>query len=168
MGFPASPHHLWETQLISGPSLLGLLGLLFFLTLSYLLWALSSQHKVEPWFPSLVLIGFPPYDLSAMPVPGTPARKNRHAGVSLPLPITSSPEPNIYHAPSLPPCLCGVERPEELIKTRACSARPGLMKRWLSFGYPYLPSGGSRGTKTWEPLGEKRWQRWGVQRADVG
>lgn len=33
MGFPVSPHHLWETQLISGPSLLGLLGLLFFLTL---------------------------------------------------------------------------------------------------------------------------------------
>lgn len=30
-----------------------LLGLLFFfLTLSYLLWALSSQHKIEPWFPS--------------------------------------------------------------------------------------------------------------------
>lgn len=33
-----------------------LLGLLFFfLTLSYLLWALSSQHKIEPWFPSLAL-----------------------------------------------------------------------------------------------------------------
>lgn len=32
------------------------LGLLFFfLTLSYLLWALSSQHKTEPWFPSLAL-----------------------------------------------------------------------------------------------------------------
>lgn len=49
-------------------------------TLSYLLWALSSQHEIEPWFPSLALMGVPPYDLSTVPVPGTSARKHLHTG----------------------------------------------------------------------------------------
>jgi hypothetical protein len=49
-------------------------------TLSYLLWALSSQQEIEPWFPSLALMGVPPYDLSTVPVPGTSARKRCHTG----------------------------------------------------------------------------------------
>lgn len=38
------------------------------------------------------------------------------------------------------------------------------MKRWLGFGDPYLLFWRKQRTKTWEPLGEKRGQKWGVQR----
>lgn len=38
------------------------------------------------------------------------------------------------------------------------------MKRWLGFGGPIPAFWRKQRTKTWEPLGEKRGQRLGVQR----
>lgn len=105
-------------------------GLLFsFLILSYLLWALSSQHKIEPWFPSLALMGFLPYDLSTRPIPGTPARKHRHTEF---LSLFPKLLPMKHHLLSLtftmlqsiPSRLCGVE-------ARGTEWRPGLVLQGL-------------------------------------
>lgn len=101
--------------------------------------------------------------------PRTPARKCGHTGFLSPFPLLLS----LKHLLSLTfPMLqaslhlhaCVEQRGQRNgIKTGACSARPGPMKRWLSCGYPYLPSGGSRGPKLGSHL-EKRGGRGGVCR----
>lgn len=61
--------------------------------------------------------------------------------------------------------MCGEEG--RGIKPRACLPRPGLAKTWL-----HLENSRTfwmkQGTKIWGPVGENKWRRGSVERADVG
>lgn len=163
--FTASGNLACQLPLTFGLSL----GLLFFfLTLSYLLWALSSQHKIEPWFPSLALPALH-HDLSTMPVSGTPTRKHHHHTGFLSLfPLLPSPKhlpsPNIYHAPSIPPRRRGVDGSEELNQDQGLFCKAWSYKEMAGFRGPIPAFWRKQRTKTWEPLGEQRGPRLGVQR----